>query len=267
MFGQFGRVGLDMHGTVLAMQGVSGFMTNDSFISRALAVRCGGGHDHVPPEGSTAGAQLPPRLVTEILRALRLSIKASECEEHPKIMTLETGPTVEEPSLLDRAPADEAEREYRDRNTGVELDPNLVAKARQEERGPAWLHGRTEGHGTFDSRGMPESRLVCQRTRGRTTIEADDIAATFSPTPPYEAFKLQLSTLVSTKIEMTRKKGGDGHDDLVMEFLDISRAHLLSPVCRAIFVSVDGFVYRLKKAMYGLRDAGAAFDAKVSEMM
>eukprot|EP00971_Amphidinium_carterae_P283529 5628400-Amphidinium_carterae.1 len=39
------------------------------------------------------------------------------------------------------------------------------------------------------------SRLVCQETRGRTTIEADDIAATFAPTPPYEAFKLQLSIL------------------------------------------------------------------------
>eukprot|EP00971_Amphidinium_carterae_P343257 6482905-Amphidinium_carterae.5 len=29
----FGRVGFDAHGTVLAKQGVSGFMTNDSFIS------------------------------------------------------------------------------------------------------------------------------------------------------------------------------------------------------------------------------------------
>ena len=49
--------------------------------------------------------------------------------------------------------------------------------------------------------------------------------------------------------------------------LDISRAHLHSPLARAVFVTVDGKVYKLLKAMYGLRGAGAAFDRKVLDVM
>ena len=49
--------------------------------------------------------------------------------------------------------------------------------------------------------------------------------------------------------------------------LDISRAHLHSPLARAVFVTIDGKVYKLLKAMYGLRDAGAAFDRKVLDVM
>ena len=65
------------------------------------------------------------------------------------------------------------------------------------------------------------SRLVCQETRGRSTIHVEDWAG----------------------------------------------AHLLSPLARAVFVTVDGKVYKLLKAMYGLRDAGAAFDWKALDVM
>ena len=34
-----------------------------------------------------------------------------------------------------------------------------------------------------------------------------------------------------------------------------------------MFVTIDGKVYKLLKAMYGLRDAGAAFDRKVLDVM
>ena len=44
-------------------------------------------------------------------------------------------------------------------------------------------------------------------------------------------------------------------------------AHLHSPLVRAVFVTIDGKVYKLVKAMYGLRDAGAAFDRKVLDVM
>ena len=40
-------------------------------------------------------------------------------------------------------------------------------------------------------------------------------------------------------------------------------AALHSPLARAVFVTIHGKVYKLLKAMYGLRDAGAAFDRKV----
>ena len=58
----------------------------------------------------------------------------------------------------------------------------------------------------------------------------------------------------------------EGDDDVLM-LLDISRAHLHSPLARAVFVTIDGKVYKLLKAMCGLRDAGAAFDRKVLDVM
>ena len=42
--------------------------------------------------------------------------------------------------------------------------------------------------------------------------------------------------------------------------LDISRANLHSPLARVVFVTINGKVYKLLKAMYVLRDAGASFD-------
>ena len=58
----------------------------------------------------------------------------------------------------------------------------------------------------------------------------------------------------------------DGDDEVLM-LLDISRAHLHSTLARAVFATIDGKVYKLLKAMYGLRDAGAAFDRKVLDVM
>ena len=58
----------------------------------------------------------------------------------------------------------------------------------------------------------------------------------------------------------------EGDDDVLM-LLDTSRTHLHSPLGRAVFVTIDGKVYKLLKAMYGLRDAGAASDRKVLDAM
>ena len=58
----------------------------------------------------------------------------------------------------------------------------------------------------------------------------------------------------------------EGDDDVLM-LLDISRAHLHSPLARAVFVTIEGKVYKLLKAMHGLRDVGAVFDRKVLDVM
>ena len=87
----------------------------------------------------------------------------------------------------------------------------------------------------------------------------EDWAATFAATPPYEAFKLQL--------RMTGPRSQAEGDDDVLVLLDSSTAHLHSPLARAVFVTIDGKVYKLLKAMYGLRDAGAAFDGKVLDVI
>ena len=41
------------------------------------------------------------------------------------------------------------------------------------------------------------SRLVCQETCGWSTIDVGGWAATFAATPPYEAFRLQLSLMMT----------------------------------------------------------------------
>ena len=46
-----------------------------------------------------------------------------------------------------------------------------------------------------------------------------------------------------------------GDDDVLM-LLDFPRAHFHAPLPRIVFVTIDGKVYRLLKAMYGLKDAG-----------
>ena len=56
-------------------------------------------------------------------------------------------------------------------------------------------------------------------------------------------------------------------DDDVLMLLDISRAHLHLPLARVVFVTIIGKVYKLLKAMYGLRHAGASFDRKVLDVM
>ena len=49
----------------------------------------------------------------------------------------------------------------------------------------------------------------------------------------------------------------------LLMMLDIHRDHFHSPLARVVFVTINGRVYKLLKAMYGLRDAGASFDRKV----
>ena len=86
------------------------------------------------------------------------------------------------------------------------------------------------------------------------TVDVEDWAATFAATPPYEAFKLQFSSM------MTGPRSQVEGDDDVLMLLDICKAHLHSPLARAVFVTIDGKVY-------GLREAGAAFDRKVLDVM
>ena len=88
----------------------------------------------------------------------------------------------------------------------------------------------------------------------------NDLAATYAAAP-YEAFKVQCSLAMSGPAPTAPG------EEYVMMFLDVSSAHLHSPVQRCIYVVIDGVVYLLPKALYGLRDAGAAFDRKVEDSL
>ena len=83
----------------------------------------------------------PPRLLAAILRALRQSMPAAGCGEAQGLMgrgrqltiaALEAGPTLEEPELsLPDSTVDA--QEFRDRSTGLPLNPEMVKRARALE--------------------------------------------------------------------------------------------------------------------------------------
>ena len=290
----FGQVSVDRRGHVGPARKATGFLTNDECIAEVLNRRCYGGHEHIQLLGGRAKAceRYPPRLVSAILRALRRSMQLAGCgcaeglvghPFEPTISAIESGPVLEEPELLARPATTVEEQIIRDRCTGLPLDPVRVQAARAEEMSfmdelkvlllSDWetcIHETGRPPIPTDwvdiDKGDPahpcyRSRLVAQETRRRSTIDIDDWAATFAATPPYEAFRLQLSLL------MTGARPENASDEVVMMLLDISRAHLHSPLLRVVFVIIDGQVYRLLKALYGLRDAGASFDRKVLEVM
>ena len=196
---------------------------------------------------------------------------------------MEAGPILEEPELLSIPDNTDSDQEFRDRSTGLPLNPAMVKKARELEMQcmeELKVLEDSDRDACMAETGRPpiptdwvdinkddsvrpnyRSRLVCQETRERSTIYVEDWAATFGATPPYEAFKLQLSLM------MTGPRSQVERDDDVLMLLDISKAHLHSPLARAVFVTIDGKVYKFLKAMYDLRDAGAAFDRKVLDVM
>ena len=61
----------------------------------------------------------------------------------------------------------------------------------------------------------------------------------------------------------------------MLTFIDISRAHLHSDLKRAVYIRApkedkdckEGECWLLRKAMYGLKDAGSSFDQKTEDIM
>ncbi len=167
-------------------------------------------------------------------------------------------------------------KEVWDKATGLSLDPAAVEKARSEEMdfmaqlGVAeestleeclaltgyapvptqWVDTNKGDEASPDIR----SRLVAMETPYRSTIDQNGWAATFAETPPLEAFRLQMS------MAMTGERPANEDDELVVGLLDISWAHFHSELGRVVFIKIGDKVYRLRRAMYGLKDANAAFD-------
>ena len=140
-------------------------------------------------------------MVTTILRALRQSTRAAGRGEAQRMRgrdrqltnaAVEAGPTLEDPELLSLPDNADGDQEFRDRSTGLPLHPKMVKNARELE-----MHYMEELKVLEDSdrdacmaeTGRPpiptdlidinkgvslrpnyRSRLVCQETRGRSTI-------------------------------------------------------------------------------------------------
>ena len=81
-----------------------------------------------------------------------------------------------------------------------------------------------------DARLDYRSRLVVQGTRASGTTAAGDIAATFAATPPLEALRLLVSQVMT----------GDPGSEIVLRFLDNSRAHPHCPIQEGLHPPATG---------------------------
>eukprot|EP00971_Amphidinium_carterae_P005406 108142-Amphidinium_carterae.1 len=135
--------------------------------------------------------------------------------------------------------------------------------------GTRWVDCDKKGGAEPDN---PEyrSRLVVQETRGNSTIAKDDIAATFSATPPLEGLRMLCSLAISTP------KADDLDKDFVIRLLDISRAHQNCDMTRDVYIRLPRedpraesgeYCGLLRKALNGVRDAAQAFERRVCELL
>jgi hypothetical protein len=260
----------------------TGWMTNGPCLAEAVSEWCRNTPRHEPHAAArVAQERYPPELVTAVLKALRMQLRLGG-----SLGALEVGQTVEEEELLQTAVKGGPYKDVLDRVTGQILDGGAVAKAREEEMvymKALKVYEHVSEQTARETSGRPpisvdwvdinkgdetrpelRSRLVAQETRRVSTLGPEDAAAIFAATPPLEALRFMLSLAMTEQAE-------DRLAEVVLAFLDISRAHLHSPIRRDVFVKAckedvdcpEGYCWKLLKAMYGLRDAGAAFDKKV----
>ena len=138
---QFGMTTVDSEGNVGLACKATVFVTNDEYIAEAVNRHCFGGHDHIELLSSRAKSceKYSPRSVAAILRALRQSMQAAERGEAQRMMgrdrqltiaAVEAGPTLEKLELLSLPDKADGDQEFRDRSTGLPLNPEMVKKAR-----------------------------------------------------------------------------------------------------------------------------------------
>ena len=121
------------------------------------------------------------------------------------IAAAEAGPTLEQPELLSLPDNDDGDQEFRDTSTGLPQKAEMVKKARELELQYMELKVLEDSHrdACMAETGRPpiptgwvdinkgdtlrpnyRSRLVCQETRRRSTIDVEDWAARFAATSP-----------------------------------------------------------------------------------
>ena len=177
--------------------------------------------------------------------------------------------------------------QYYDQYTGLLLSKAGVVKARKDEIAfaktleafeprPRAEAIRKMGRPPFGTRWIDSnkgdsespdlrSRLVVLETRRTSTIDIEDIASVTSSTPPLEVVRLFMSLMMSLK--------GPKGEPLVLQFLDVSRAHPHCDVLRDDFYveapaewgAPADTCLLVRKCWYGMRDAGQAFEFAVRD--
>ena len=249
----------------------------------------------------------PVRLVRAILRGLRRALRRG-LPGGGHLCEIESGPTLEErgpeeeSAMLSSEPdpsgspwAPTAQTEFFDDLTGFALEPPLVRLARIEEINylimdldvweivdrdfalermngmkPIPLRWVDINKGSETSKEY-RSRLVVMETKRRSTIAPEDKGAVFSATPPLEAVRMLASLAMSIKGPIAQH---DPDNDIVIGFLDISRAHPHVEMKRELYSELPpehpenskAKVGRLRRHLHGVRDAGQNFELKVQEV-
>ena len=97
-------------------------------------------------------------------------------------------------------------------------------------------------------------RLVAKKVKNRNNTE--ESANFFASTPPLEAVKFLISEAMTKRVSRNNRP-----------FIDVKKAHLCSDVLRELYVEPPpeaneppDIVWRLQRAMYGTRDAAAAWE-------
>jgi len=221
--------------------------------------------------------------VKAVLKALR-----AELIDRRILGALDAGATADEPEPLQLHP--EWYQHVVDQSTGKHLPPELVAQARMDEMGfvrkmkiweydtidncvaatgkPPITVGWVDINKGDDDHPKVRCRLVVQETKRQTTIDPENTAAVFSATPPYEALRLIISSLMSPRTPEEQEH--------VLTFIDISRAHPHAPMRRDLWIKLPAedprahepnICGKLLKCLYGSRDAGQSFELLVHDFM
>jgi hypothetical protein len=272
----------------------TGWLTNCLYVAETVAVICANWvlpeeeqHEHSQVLNGKAKEleRYPLALVVAILKGIRKALQARR-----SIGAMEAGPHLDDPGALELYGGDEEFSGIFDRVSGAELNGKAVAAARETEMDymrqlvvftyapeeesytvcgvpPLPLDWVDVNKGDSEN---PEirSRLVAMDTKKRTSIDPTDISATFAATPPLEGLRAVISITMSTPYLTIEEL-------VVMIFLDISRAHLHSLLEREVYgrpppedlECPPGMVWKFLKAIYGLKDAGNAFDHKSEQVM
>ena len=228
------------------------WMTNSKRLAEAIEGNCDGTHRHVHLiNGRARHAQVyPPRLVNAILKGIRQELR--DMGELSALNELVAGPCPDgasnEPTEEMWDYHDDSQEEIYDSVTGMQLDPQKVKKAREEELG--WVEKQkiyevADIQECWDATGAPpitlkwvdrdkgnsnyRSRLVVReiKRKGQALPDHD----LYSAMPPLEALKVLCSLMVSKK---RSARGGA----LKMRILDISRAHFYGASRRPVFTNL-----------------------------
>ncbi|CAE7031422.1 unnamed protein product [Symbiodinium sp. CCMP2592] len=237
-----------------------------------------------------ATQEYPAKLVQGILEAFRAQL-IEDGEFSQALNMMEAGPVPDSAPVIDEEEevfnhlpeaSDPIEGPVYDSNTGAELDLEKVAAARKEEL--EWvrkqdLYEKVPEEQAKAAGKMPitmkwvdrnkgdnerpnyRSRLVCREVKRAKNAEFIPEFASFSAMPPLEAVKLLLSLMVTLKVAKKSRS------PLKLRLIDISRAHFYGKAQRDVFVTLPegdrtpGMVGKLRKSMYGTRDAAAIWQA------